>query len=55
MKTLKTLKNKIAGDVLPTREHRSAVLSEETLRNVNGGLVAEGSVSCSPCADDCVD
>jgi hypothetical protein len=55
MKTLKNLKNKINGDVLPTREHRSVVLSDETLRNINGGLAAEGSVSCSPCADDCLD
>ncbi|HEY3567570.1 MAG TPA: hypothetical protein VGP73_06525 [Thermoanaerobaculia bacterium] len=55
MKTLKNLKNKVNGDVLPTREHRSTVLSDETLRNINGGMAAEGSVSCSPCADDCLD
>ena len=52
MKTLKNLKNKLNGDVLPTR---NVVLNDETLRSINGGLAAEGSVSCSPCADDCVD
>ena len=53
---IKSLKNKIAGEVLPTGEHRSALLNEEALRKVNGGLPAAGTtVSCSPSADDSLD
>ncbi|HEY0512859.1 MAG TPA: hypothetical protein VGH73_13200 [Thermoanaerobaculia bacterium] len=57
MKTnLKSLKNKISGEVLTTGTHRSVVLDEQALRNINGGLAPEGgTVSCSPCADDCLD
>jgi hypothetical protein len=57
MKTnLKALKNKIEGDVLPTREHRSVVLSEQALRHVNGAMPpAGGTNSCSPCEDDSLD
>lgn len=53
---MKSLKSKIAGEVLPTAEHRSVVLNEEALRKINGGLPAEGTtVSCSPSADDSLD
>ncbi|HSG39833.1 MAG TPA: hypothetical protein VLE27_09370 [Thermoanaerobaculia bacterium] len=53
---IKSLKNKVAGEVLPTAEHRSVVLNEEALRQINGGLPAAGTtVSCSPSADDSLD
>lgn len=53
---MKSLKSKVAGEVLPTAEHRSVVLSEETLRTINGGLPPAGTtVSCSPSADDSLD
>lgn len=53
--TLKALKNKIHGDVLPTNEHRSVVLNEQALREVKGGMMAETTPSCCPNADDCLD
>jgi hypothetical protein len=57
MKTnLKALKNKIEGEVLPTSAHRSAILDEQALRNINGGMPPAGTtVSCSPSADDSLD
>ena len=57
MKTnLKALKNKIEGEVLPTSAHRSAVLDEQALRNIKGGMPPAGTtVSCSPSADDSLD
>jgi len=48
--TLKKLRDKIEGEVL--------VLSEHTLRGVNGGLEPDNqgaTPSCCPCADDCQD
>jgi hypothetical protein len=54
--TLKSLKNKIEGEVLPTKAHRSVVLDEQALRHVNGAMPpAGGTNSCSPCEDDCLD
>jgi hypothetical protein len=57
MKTnLKALKNKIEGEVLPTRAHRSAVLDEQALRDIKGGMPPAGTtVSCCPGADDSLD
>lgn len=52
---LKALKSRIQGDVLPTNEHHSVVLTEEALRAVKGGLMAQNSPSCCPNADDCED
>jgi hypothetical protein len=52
---LKSLKNKIEGEVLPTREHRGVTLGEQALREVRGGMAASGSSSCCPCEDDCLD
>ena len=53
---LKKLRSKIEGEVLPTNEHRSLVLSEHALRKVRGGDDNQGATpSCCPCADDCQD
>jgi len=54
--TLKKLRNKIEGEVLPTKDHRT--LSEEALRAATGGdLDNQGATpSCSNGgADDCCD
>jgi hypothetical protein len=56
--TLKKLRSRIEGEVLPTNEHRSVVLSEHALRGVNGGIEVDNQGStptCCPCADDCMD
>lgn len=54
--TLKKLQSRIEGDALPTREHRSHLLSEEMLRMVSGGDDNQGATpTCCPAADDCQD
>ena len=56
--TLKSLKNKIEGEVLETKAHRNAVLNEQALRNIKGGFPPTGpgyTVSMCPSADDSVD
>jgi hypothetical protein len=57
--TLKKLRRRIQGEVLPMSEHRSLVLHEDALRGVHGGLVPENQTgstpTCCPCADDCQD
>ena len=61
---VKTLRRKLAGEVLPTQEHRSQVLSEQMLRSVEGGLKLAlvfigggGDIGSTPCCcpevDDC--
>jgi len=52
--TLKKLRNKIEGEVLPTKDHRT--LSEEALRAATGGDDNQGTTPTGcPCADDCSD
>lgn len=54
--SLKKLKNKIEGEALPTKEHRSNLLSEDVLRAVVGGDDNQGATpTCCPAADDCQD
>ena len=56
MNDIQTLKSRLEGEVLPTHEYRSRVLSEDELLRVTGGMPpVENTPSCCPCADDCQD